>query len=73
MSCKKYKSVRFPIEAYNNFSEKKRKMEETARQLLGTNVDIPMTRIVMLASRTPLNLQDTTLVKITKKRRVRRV
>ncbi len=69
MSFKKYKPVRFPLDAYNNFLEKQRKMEQTAQQLLGREIRIPMTKIIRMASKTPITLPDEMLVRMSRRKK----
>ena len=70
---KKYIAVRFPLEAYNNLIEKKIRMEKAIMQLTGRKETIPLTKIITTISRTPITLNDDTLVNLSRGKKVRKI
>jgi hypothetical protein len=65
----KYRHVRFPVEAYNDLTDKQRKMEKMAREILGGNkrIRIPLTKILIRTAKSPLFLKDDELRELLKK------
>ena len=69
----KYVNVRFPKEAYDNFKDKKNKMEEVVTQLIGKKLEIPMTKILIAVSKKPITIHDEQLLKLIKKKKIIKV
>lgn len=66
---KKYKPVRMPREAYDNFMRKKTDMERAIKELTGKNVRIPLTNIFKAVSKKQIFFGDGQIVKLVKRRR----
>lgn len=50
----KYINVRMPVEAYHNWKKRKIDMENALTRIKGKSVRIPMTNILIEASRKPI-------------------
>jgi hypothetical protein len=68
---RKYVSVRMPQTAYDNFVNRKKRMENVVMKITNRNLKIPLTRVFEVSSRTPINLEDAELFAIAKKRKGR--
>ena len=70
---KTYIPVRFPKEAYENLQKKRKRMEEVVKQITGRNERIPLTKVLIAISKTPLTLHNEILLKLIRKKKVKRV
>ena len=66
---RKYVSVRMPKVAYDNFVSRKKKMEGVIMKITNKPMEIPLTRVFEVSSRVPINLDDTELFHIAKKKK----
>lgn len=64
----KYKSVRFPKDAYEKLVLKKKHMEEDYKELTGKVKKIPMTNVIRFLSRDKIYLDENEIVRLAKRR-----
>ena len=69
MAKKKYVAVRMPLEAYNNFCNRKVKMESVAKKITKRVIRIPLTKIFRLSAENPINIHDEELIKVIRRSR----
>ena len=67
----KYKPMRIPNVAYDNFLIKKRKMEYKIKDILGKDVRIPLTKVLIAISQNSVTIPDQDLLKLINKRKWR--
>lgn len=70
---KQYVPVRFPRIAFDNLKKKQKEMERVASKLLGKPVIIPLTKVLILTSKSPMILDDKNLIAIVKKKGVHKI
>lgn len=70
---KKYIQVRVPKEAYDNLRIKQDRMQRTASEITGKSIKIPITKVLNTILARPFNLEDETLVKMSRRRGKRKV
>jgi len=68
---KKYVPIRFPKIAYENLIAKQKKMEDVAKEILGKPVSIPLTKILVSITKSPLILSDKAVIALVKKKKRR--
>lgn len=68
---KKYILVRMPIEAYNDFKNKKKKMETRVKSWTGKNVSIPMTQVYKTIASNPSEIHENKIIRLVKRRVVK--
>jgi len=66
---RKYKAVRMPIEAYNNYVKRQERMEKVIKKITKKQISIPLTKVFMISSETNINLPDDYLIHSVKKGR----
>ena len=67
MVKKQYVQCRIPMEAYNNFKNKKTKMEILIKKITGKNRSIPLTKIITVVSGSNIRLSDGYVLKLSKR------
>lgn len=67
--AKKYIAVRMPIKAYQNFMDKKFKMEGVISQVIRRKMNIPLTKVFMAVSENPIEIDDEYMLKLTRRRK----
>jgi hypothetical protein len=63
----KYKKFPMPLEAWKNFKIKQKKMEDTFYQTTGRRKNIPLTRIIIAASKKQIFFENDEIRKISKR------
>ena len=69
MVKKRYVAVRMPVEAYNQFCDRKRKMETVAKKITKRVIRIPLTKVFKISAENPINIADDNLIKVIRKKR----
>lgn len=68
----KYVAVRMPKEAYDNFVNKKRRMEGAVKKIIRKRVRIPLTKVFIAISENPITLPDDYVIKMVKVKKIRK-
>ena len=67
---RKYKDVRMPLEAYKNFMVKKERMENVIKKITNKlKYKIPLTKVFIITSKTPITIHDENLINLVKKKK----
>lgn len=61
---KKYKAVRIPIDVYSDAIKSQKKLNQTASELLGKPVRIPLTKVFRIKMKTPTTIPNELIRKI---------
>ncbi len=64
----KYVNVRMPLDAYNNWVLKQKKMQLEIKDMTGKDRHIPLTNIFRMASKKPIYMEDRELTGLSKRR-----
>lgn len=65
----KYKSMRIPETAYNNFLIRKVNIENAIKELTGKHINIPLTKVITTVSSVPITISDDYLLDIARKKK----
>lgn len=66
---KRYQRFYLPMEAYNNFKIKQKKMNAELKNIFGKEKKVPLTRIILAASKKTLFFDDGELARISSRRK----
>lgn len=66
---RKYKSVRFPGDVYDELVKSKERMDKQATKLNGRPTRIPLTRVLRIKVKNPVTLPDEIIKKIARKKK----
>jgi len=66
--AKKYKLVRMPLEVFEQFHDKKIKMEKDIRMITGREIPLTMPKVWRLIAKNPVEIDKNTIITVAKKK-----
>ena len=64
----KYKIVRMPLTAFNNFKLKQEKMKTVVAKITGKKLKVPLTKVFCIASENEIYIDDKNLIRRIRKK-----